>query len=296
MGEPDDVDTFFIDIDAAAAIRNLLAAGWTQTRQLGVRVTNGLTHPVPDERRLRDEIERLRANGIPPADLTEVHATQLTAPWRPPDEPLAGPPARQPVARPTPRPAPPRERRFVKEVSTGPLGNPTPARKGAGSSRAQPASSTQQAALVSEQLFADPEDQLRYEVRHYYLHTVPVSQRSQWPLEDYLILPSFMEDLGSPDIRNSTGKARLISAITDVVCGRVYDVNSRKTHPLASSTSLKSAGNPPVTRSSDGAVAMRAAVQTGTPAARRIMWWRTPGRGVELARIATHDDMKMPEQ
>jgi hypothetical protein len=43
-------------------------------------------------------------------------------------------------------------------------------------------------------------------------------------------------------------------------------------------------------------VAWRANISHGTPAARRIMWWRTPAKAVELARIATHDDFEMPER
>jgi hypothetical protein len=42
-------------------------------------------------------------------------------------------------------------------------------------------------------------------------------------------------------------------------------------------------------------MAWRAAVSTGTPAARRIMWWLTPAGTIELNRLAPHDDFDMPE-
>ena len=49
---------------------------------------------------------------------------------------------------------------------------------------------------------------------------------------------------------------------------------------------------PYVHRSSDGATCWRAALQRGTPQARRLHFWRLANREIELSRVVKHDDMR----
>lgn len=40
----------------------------------------------------------------------------------------------------------------------------------------------------------------------------------------------------------------------------------------------------------NGAVCMRAPLQTNSPSARRLHYWKGPGESVELSRVVLHDD------
>jgi hypothetical protein len=140
-------------------------------------------------------------------------------------------------------------------------------------------------------LFEDPVLQLQYEVRHAYLLGVPPSQREQWPLSTFSTLPSFLDDITNQ--HGAVSRSQIINCVVDVVSSRITEVNSRRLRPLRDGGG---ADNRPIVVRSDGAVAWRANVSSGTAAARRIMWWRTPDGGIELARLATHDDTTMPER
>lgn len=145
-------------------------------------------------------------------------------------------------------------------------------------------------AVIDAVLFDDPLEQLLYEVRHMYLHVVPPREREQYPLDIAGVLPSFLEDVDKQ--AHALSRQQIISVIVDVACGRARDINSRQVRPLRTS---EVGAAPPVLRSSDGAQAWRANVSNVTASARRIMWWQRPGSGVELARLAVHDDLRMPE-
>lgn len=145
-------------------------------------------------------------------------------------------------------------------------------------------------AVIEEELFEDPEEQLRYEVQHMFLHVVHPTERSRYPMALWVPLPSFMADLQAQG--HALSRKQVITAIVDVVCGRAADVNSRQLRPLR-----RSAGPSPEVVRGDGAIAWRANVSNASSAARRIMWWERleKGRRVELARLAVHDDLDMPE-
>jgi hypothetical protein len=117
---------------------------------------------------------------------------------------------------------------------------------------------------------------------------VPTSQRTQWPLEDYTVADLFLEDIQNQN--GALSRGQIITAIVDIVSSRMNDVNSRKPRPLREGGGDD--GRPVITRA-DGAVAWRANISAGTPAARRIMWWRMPSGSIELARLASHDDVDM---
>ncbi len=252
-------------------ISTLEALGWTTGIESGLRVGDRDT-PFENEVRLRDAYERIRASGATDHPV-RIHRPRMTGPW---DE---GTPGAPPGAR------GPKTRRFGKEAAA----KTPPPQKVNGSKRTAPQPVSAPDGVLDVTLFSDPEEQLRYEVRHFYLVTTPEADRKRWPLADYKILPSFVDDVNNH--AGQLSKKQILSAIVDVVTGRVYDMNSREAHPLR--TGRKSFE--PLTRS-DGAICMRAAVSSNTPAARRIQWWRTQGNNVELGKLAVHDDMSMPEK
>jgi hypothetical protein len=177
----------------------------------------------------------------------------------------------------------PRQRRFAKELP-GTKKAPPPARK----TVVRTVDRAHGDPSIDVQLFDDPREQLEYEVRHAYLMTVPTSQRTQWPLEDYTVADLFLEDIQNQN--GALSRGQIITAIVDIVSSRMNDVNSRKPRPLREGGGDD--GRPVITRA-DGAVAWRANISAGTPAARRIMWWRMPSGSIELARLASHDDVDM---
>lgn len=262
------------------ALEALAAIDWEIGRQLGVRVEGGAM-AVGDTRAQLDHLERLRANGVVGA--AAVHRPVAVGPWSSEQERLA------PNGR-----AKPKVRQYTKEAAVPPEERPG-ARAGA---RPKPMTRQRGAALVEDdpvitkKLFAEEETQLRYEVRHWYLMTVPLSQREQYVMHEYELLPSFLKDIEQQGAH--VGRGQIIAAVVDVVSGRARDINSRMPRPLRKTDGKET--SPIITRSSDGAVAWRANVSHGTPAARRIMWWARPDHVIELARFATHDDVSMPEK
>jgi hypothetical protein len=261
--------------------------GWRMDVELGLQVSE--REPVAmDEVKLRDAMERLRASGTTRDQLTRKARRRMIAPWGDLTEAATAPPAR-------------RERRFTKEAATGPVpagtGNKKAARKNAVAARAEAkaaASVGASGAYIEAQLFTDPREQLHYEVRHAWLMTVPPSHREEWPLaRSYEFTDTFMDDVRTQSAYVS--RQQIVSAVLDVVCGRANTMASRQVHLLKYGRGKLAHENDPVVMRSDGAMAWRAAVSTGTPAARRIMWWLTPAGTIELNRLAPHDDFDMPE-
>ncbi len=147
--------------------------------------------------------------------------------------------------------------------------------------------------MIDEVLFADPREQIAYEIRHCYLMTVPLNQRTQWPEPDrFELMGSFMHDIENQS--GAVSRSQIIAAIVDVASGRMNDINSRRPRPLREGGGDD--GRAIITRPSDQAVAWRANISTGTPAARRIMWWRCLDGTLQFARLASHDDVEMPER
>jgi hypothetical protein len=257
--------------DALSLIQKALKLmGWSTTNQLGLKVDD-LVQVMANQRALADAQERLRANGRA-STMEVVQRPVLVGQWGSTEE--------------TVEPQRPRERRFAKDLpgtKTAPPPRKTVVVRTVERTHGDP--------TIDVQLFEDPVEQLRYEINHAYLMTVPLSQRSQWPLAEYTMLPSFLADVESQN--GALSRGQIIAAIVDIVSSRMNDVNARKPRPLREGGGDD--GRPLIMRS-DGAVAWRANISSGTPAARRIMWWRPPSGVIELARLATHDDVDVPER
>lgn len=180
-------------------------------------------------------------------------------------------------------PSRPRQRQFTKDTAPKPVSSPP--KKVVKTVNVE---RNDDDPTISKVLFESPTQQLRYEVQHWYLYTVPPTQREQWPMGNYGFTERFIDDVYEQSRQIS--RSQIIAAIVDVVCGRHVEV------PARSSRAMRDGGGaharPQVART-DGALAWRANVNTGTPAARRIMWWRLPDGRIELARLATHDDVDL---
>lgn len=277
----------------AAACRLLQALDWELGQEVGLAIGAREPRPIPPEQ-LEDTIRRVRAGGM------NVSIDRHTRPafWGPWDH-RPSPATIAPAVNGSSVSARPGVRQFVKERAAPPVAPVKSAKtKAAEERKARLAERDSLQAqmdkgLVMTELFEDPVEQLRYEVRHMYLHTVSPRERTRNELdESYVLMSSFMADLGEQE--GQISRAQMLAVIVDIVCGRVWEVNSRQARPMRDGGGDD--GRPQIFRASDGALAWRANVSHGTPAARRIMWWVRPDGGVELARLATHDDVALPER
>lgn len=131
--------------------------------------------------------------------------------------------------------------------------------------------------------FADREQGFRYLVlTQWATRTLPGEQATR-PLPDYGFGPYFLD---SVDTLDGIKEQKIADVVFEIVTSLAPQLKSREVHQLRSG----SGGDDPIRVREDGAVAWRASLQVNTPSARRIHYWVLPHGGVELARVATHDD------
>lgn len=268
----DNTSTILSLQDAHALSTSILEnLDWTHEVQDGVQVeASGPCQQVMNVERWLSTIRVTGMHVIP----TVMKRHALVAPWQPPHDIAA------------PCGTPPTVRRFTKEKAMPPRRN-NPKQNLAAKVRAEPAP------LDLPHLFDAPEEQLRYELRHAYLLTVPTAQRHEWKWPEFEIHPMFLADVQYQGNSGLISRAMMIGATVDVLCGRIRTMPQRNAKRLR----LRDDPNAPyVVRSSDGAWAWRASVTRNSPQARRIMWWvTTDDWKIELVRLAHHDDYTMPE-
>lgn len=136
---------------------------------------------------------------------------------------------------------------------------------------------------VSAPEFADAEQGFRYLVlTQWATRTLPYEQVER-PLGEYVLGPRFLESLGKLE---GIKPAKVADVVFEIVTGLAPQLPSREVHHLRTGPG----GEDQVRIREDGAVAWRASLQVNTPSARRIHYWVLPGRPIEFARVATHDD------
>jgi len=78
---------------------------------------------------------------------------------------------------------------------------------------------------------------------------------------------------------------KVAGVVVEVLTGLAESSPSRGMHALRSG-----AGGQDPQVQSDGATCWRVSLQTGTPSARRLHFWRSAS-GIELSRVVLHDDL-----
>lgn len=131
--------------------------------------------------------------------------------------------------------------------------------------------------------FADPEAGFRYQVLTAWATRTPPAEQVTRPLGDYTLGPVFLDSLQQTA---GTTLDKVADVVFEVVTERAHTLPARDLHQLRESA----AGNAPTVRRADGATCWRASLQTNSPSARRLHFWRLPGGGVELSRVVLHDD------
>ncbi len=127
-------------------------------------------------------------------------------------------------------------------------------------------------------VFADPEQQLRWEVEQEWLMGTPEHERGT--LQRYTVTEQFLKGLDAPIVP----RAKTVQIIVDVIAGRVWE--RRETHQFDDAAR----GGKQRVRD-DGAVAWRTYVKAASPGAPRLLWWQLPDGSVELDHVGHHDDL-----
>ncbi|WP_141494675.1 hypothetical protein [Kytococcus schroeteri] len=129
--------------------------------------------------------------------------------------------------------------------------------------------------------FAEPVEQLRWELQRTWVECTRPEDKRSWPMpDDYVIGERMVDSLQLEGVAQD----RVLRVAVMVLTGRgVPGDHELRQHE---------AGNAPAVTRADGAVCRRAPLQQKSPSARRLSYWRLPDGRVELSRVALHDDLE----
>ena len=102
--------------------------------------------------------------------------------------------------------------------------------------------------------------------------------------------PRWLDDLNDLARTSKVRRTKVLDTVVSVLLNRADTVPGLSVHQLRTSAG----GDSGFMRRDAGAITWRASLQSHAPAARRLMWWSCLDGTVELARVARHDDLKMP--
>ncbi len=134
-------------------------------------------------------------------------------------------------------------------------------------------------------LFADPEEQLRFEVQLAWARRIPAAEKAARPLGRYSLGPDFLQTLASAE---GVDRSKVIDVIVEIVTGLVVDLPGRELHQLRDGTG----GDNAARVRPDGATCWRVSLQVKTPSARRLHFWMLNDGTVELSSVRLHDDFR----
>ena len=138
-------------------------------------------------------------------------------------------------------------------------------------------------AVETAPLFADPEEQFRYDTARCWLRQVAEAERGMWPLREFRVGPAFLPSLDIPQ----APRAKILEVVVDVLTRRAFGMSARGVRAYGNGGPAGVNGQ--VVRD-DGAAAYRCNIRANTPQAPRLMWWELRDGTVELALAGRHDD------
>ena len=133
--------------------------------------------------------------------------------------------------------------------------------------------------------FADPDDQLRFEVNLAWARRTTAEEKSDLPLAEWTLSDDFLDTLTAVE---GIDRAKVVDVVVDVLTGRAWQIDARQVHQLRTNE----AGNASTVVRDDGATCWRANLQTKTASARRLHWWQLPSGAIELSAVRLHDDVR----
>lgn len=134
-------------------------------------------------------------------------------------------------------------------------------------------------------LFADPLEQLDFEIRLAWARRIPAAEKRARPLAIYHVGPDFLSSLAEI---NGVDRTKVVDVIVEVLTGLVHELSGRDSHQLRTDTG----GNSSFVHRPDGATCWRVALQQQTPQARRLHYWQMSDKSVELSSVRNHDDFR----
>ncbi|WP_460846862.1 hypothetical protein [Nocardioides ultimimeridianus] len=134
-----------------------------------------------------------------------------------------------------------------------------------------------------DDLFADPVEQFNFELYTAWARRVPAAEKSQRPLRSCALGPDFLDSI---DRLHGVSRSKIVDVVVEVLTGIAEAQPGRALHRLR--TAL--AGDAPVLTRADGATAWRVSLQTGSPSARRLHFWRRHDGSIELGKVVLHND------
>jgi hypothetical protein len=140
-----------------------------------------------------------------------------------------------------------------------------------------------EAAQPAAEAFTEPDEEFRWQVYSAWVRRIPAGEKVARPLGDYSIGPDFLDSLTSME---GISVAKVAGVVVEVLTGLAEANPSRRMHPLRSGP-----GGEDATVRRGGAICWRVALQTSTPSARRLHFWRS-AEGIELSRVVLHDDFR----
>ena len=140
-----------------------------------------------------------------------------------------------------------------------------------------------ESAQPAAEAFTDPDEEFRWQVYSAWVRRIPAGEKSARPLGAYSIGPEFLDSLTNIE---GVSVAKVAGVVVEVLTGLAEANPSRRMHPLRSGPG----GEDATVRRGD-ATCWRVALQTSTPSARRLHFWRSAA-GVELSRVVLHDDFR----
>jgi len=146
------------------------------------------------------------------------------------------------------------------------------------------ARSTTDQSANAEVLFLDPVEQFMHEVDLAYAHRLSAEDKATRPRRTVHVGPDFLATLSSVE---GIDRSKVVDVTVEILTDLVNVLDSRELHPLREGNGAAARD---VIRQRDGARCMRAALQTKSPSARRLHYWRID-EAIELSRVVKHDDM-----
>lgn len=127
---------------------------------------------------------------------------------------------------------------------------------------------------------ADAEEQLRWEINHLWLLTVPEADRRDQALREFRCGPMFVASLDAQVV----DRRKALEVVVDVLTRKVWE--RRVCHQVRTHEH----GGRPVVR--DGDTAWRAYIRSHTPGAARLLYFECTDGSVEFLAAAHHDDWR----
>ena len=131
--------------------------------------------------------------------------------------------------------------------------------------------------------FADPVEQFRHDVYCEWVRRIPAAEKTDRKLAEFDLGPQF---LSSVEQLEGVSRDKIVAVVVEVLTGIAERAPGRDLHQLRAGE----AGSPYQTRPGGG-TSWRVSLQSNSPAARRMHFWRVRDR-YEFSRVCAHDEFR----